>query len=68
LPEPSLKINGSATPEEAAAIAVAIDLFAAETVPALKAAAPVVSPWFHAGLLEATGNDLDTVPFTHRAS
>jgi hypothetical protein len=52
-----LQIDGSATPEEAAAIAVAIDLFVGDTAPVRQPAAPVVNPWFHAGILEATGND-----------
>jgi hypothetical protein len=56
----ALQITGSASPEEAAAIAVAIDRFNADTAPARLPAKPAVSPWFHAGLLEATGNDLDS--------
>jgi hypothetical protein len=55
-----LQINGCATPEEAAAIAVAIDLFNGDTAPARQQAEQPVNPWFRAGLLEATGNDPDT--------
>jgi hypothetical protein len=48
--------QGSASPEEAAAIAAAIEQFLRETAPAPEAEAPM-SPWLRAGLLEGTDRD-----------
>jgi hypothetical protein len=44
----------SADPDEAAAIAAAIEQFVAETVPAPRSA-EVVGPWTRAALLEGVG-------------
>jgi hypothetical protein len=46
--------RGSATPEEAAAIAAAIEQFLRDTAPP-PAPAVGVSPWLRAGLFEGTG-------------
>jgi hypothetical protein len=47
--------GGTASPEEAAAIAAAIEQFLRDTAPPPAAAGPAMSPWLRAGLLEATG-------------
>jgi hypothetical protein len=47
--------QATASPEEAAAIAVAIEQFLRDTAPPPAAPGPRVSPWLRAGLLEATG-------------
>ncbi len=46
--------RGAATPQEAAAIAAAIEQFLRDTAPP-PAPARGVSPWLRAGLLEGTG-------------
>jgi hypothetical protein len=47
--------GGSASPEEAAAIAAAIEQFLRDTAPPPAPAGPALSPWLRAGLFEATG-------------
>jgi hypothetical protein len=47
----------NATPEEAAAIAAAIEGFLRDTAPAPAAAGPAVSPWTRAALFESAGLD-----------
>ena len=49
--------RGAATPQEAAAIAAAIEQFLRDTAPA-PVAAGGVSPWLRAGLFEATGRSV----------
>jgi hypothetical protein len=52
---PRIELRQSpASPEEAAAIAAAIEQFLRDTAPAA-AAGPALSPWLRSGLLEATG-------------
>jgi hypothetical protein len=46
--------QGAASPEEAAAIAAAIEQFLRDTAPP-PGPAPRMDPWLRAGLLEATG-------------
>jgi len=46
----------AASPEEAAAIAAAIERFLRDTAPAPATAQPSMSPWLRAGLLEGTGH------------
>jgi len=46
--------RGSASPEQAAAIAAAIEQFMRDTAPAPAAGGPRMSPWLRAGLLEGT--------------
>jgi hypothetical protein len=47
--------QAAASPEEAAAIAAAIEQFLRDTAPPPAEEGPVVSSWARAGLLEATG-------------
>ncbi|HYI80985.1 MAG TPA: hypothetical protein VEW67_09015 [Thermoleophilaceae bacterium] len=58
-PRPKLEIKQSAaSPEEAAAIAAAIEQFIRETAPApSQDSGPTLSPWLEAGLLEGTGRE-----------
>jgi hypothetical protein len=51
---PRIEVRQSASPEEAAAIAAAIEQFMRDTAPAPAAAGPAMSPWLRAGLLEGT--------------
>jgi hypothetical protein len=52
---PRIEVAGSASPEEAAAIAAAIEQFLRDTAPAPSAAVAKANPWGRAALLEATG-------------
>ena len=54
-PRPRIEVEGTASPEEAAAIAAAIEQFLRDTAPPPAADGPAISPWLRAGLLEATG-------------
>jgi hypothetical protein len=55
---PKIEIKqAAASPEEAAAIAAAIEQFIRETAPAPSAESPTMSPWLEAGLLEGTGRE-----------
>jgi len=57
-PRPRIELKGSsASPEEAAAIAAAIEQFLHDTAPPPAPAEEPMSPWLRAGLLEATGRD-----------
>jgi len=59
-PRPRIELKGSsATPEEAAAIAAAIEQFLRDTAPAPQAPETAMSPWLRAGLYEGTGRDPD---------
>jgi hypothetical protein len=49
--------GGAASPEQAAAIAAAIEQFMRDTAPAPVAAGPAMSPWLRAGLFAGTGRD-----------
>ena len=49
--------QAAASPEEAAAIAAAIEQFLRDTAPPPAAPGPALSPWKRAGLLEATKRD-----------
>ena len=51
---PRLEIQQAASPEEAAAIAAAIEQFMRDTAPAPASSGPAMSPWLRAGLLEGT--------------
>jgi hypothetical protein len=48
--------QSTASPEEAAAIAAAIEQFLRDTTPPPGSAGPPVNPWLRAGLVEATGH------------
>ena len=54
---PRIEVRQPASPEEAAAIAAAIEQFIRDTAPPPAAAGPSVSPWLRAGLLAGTGRD-----------
>ena len=54
---PRIEVRQPASPEEAAAIAAAIEQFMRDTAPPPTAAGPGMSPWLRAGLLEGTGRD-----------
>ena len=55
---PRIEIKQSAaSPEEAAAIAAAIEQFLRDTAPAPEPSGPAMSPWLEAGLLEGTGRE-----------
>ncbi len=55
---PRLELRqGGASPEEAAAIAAAIEQFLRDTAPAPAAGGPRTSPWLRAGLFEGTRRD-----------
>jgi hypothetical protein len=47
--------QSTASPEEAAAIAAAIEQFLRDTTPPPGSAEPRLDPWLRAGLFEATG-------------
>ena len=55
-PRPRIEIQAAASPEEAAAIAAAIEQFLRDTAPA-PAAGASISPWLRAGLHENAGMD-----------
>ena len=52
---PRIEVAGTASPEEAAAIAAAIEQFLRDTAPPPAPPGVSMSPWLRAGLLEATG-------------
>jgi hypothetical protein len=55
---PHIEVRGdAASPEEAAAIAAAIEQFLRDTAPPPAAARPALNPWLRAGLLGGTGRD-----------
>ncbi len=51
---PRIELRQSASPEEAAAIAAAIEQFMRDTVPPRVDAGPTISSWQRAGLYEST--------------
>jgi hypothetical protein len=57
-PRPRIEVRQSvAGPEEAAAIAAAIEQFLRDTAPAPAAASEQLDPWLRAGLFEGVGLD-----------
>jgi hypothetical protein len=54
---PRIEVRQPASPEEAAAIAAAIEQFIRDTAPPPAAPGPAVSPWLRAGLYAGTGRD-----------
>jgi len=54
---PRIEVRQPASPEEAAAIAAAIEQFMRDTAPAPTSSEPRMSAWLRAGLLEGTGHD-----------
>ena len=60
-PRPRIELKtGAATPEEAAAIAAAIEQFLRDTAPAPGPESDALSPWLRAGLYEGVGYAADT--------
>jgi hypothetical protein len=51
---PRIEVRQSASPEEAAAIAAAIEQFMRDTAPPPAGAGASISPWLRAGLFEGT--------------
>jgi hypothetical protein len=49
---PRIELRQPASPEEAAAIAAAIEQFMRDTAPPPAAGSPAISPWLRAGLFE----------------
>jgi len=49
---PRIELRQAASPEEAAAIAAAIEQFMRDTAPPPAPSAPSISPWLRAGLFE----------------
>jgi hypothetical protein len=59
-PRPRIEVRQSAaSPEEAAAIAAAIEQFLRDTAPAPARSGPSMSPWLRTGLFEGAGLDPD---------
>jgi hypothetical protein len=54
---PRIEVRQPASPEEAAAIAAAIEQFMRDTAPPPEAPGPRMSPWLRAGLFAGTGRD-----------
>jgi hypothetical protein len=50
---PRIEVRQPASPEEAAAIAAAIEQFMRDTAPPPAAGGPSISPWLRAGLFES---------------
>jgi hypothetical protein len=60
-PRPRIEVRtGAATPEEAAAIAAAIEQFLRDTAPAPAAVAGTMNPWLRAALYEGAGYPADS--------
>jgi len=63
-PRPRIELQtGAATPEEAAAIAAAIEQFLRDTAPAPSADGGQMNPWLRAGLYEGVGLPADAEPW-----
>jgi hypothetical protein len=63
-PRPRIEVtHSSATPEEAAAIAAAIEQFLRDTAPAPRPKGEEISPWLKAGLMEGIGLPADATPW-----
>jgi hypothetical protein len=58
--------QAAASPEEAAAIAAAIEQFLRDTAPAPEPDGPAISPWARAGVYEAVGLDPEASPGFYR--
>jgi hypothetical protein len=54
---PRIEVRQPASPEEAAAIAAAIEQFMRDTAPPPEAGGQRMSPWLRAGLFAGTGRD-----------
>jgi hypothetical protein len=56
---PRIEVRQPASPEEAAAIAAAIEQFMRDTAPPPAASGPSISPWLRAGLFEGAKRSSD---------
>jgi hypothetical protein len=62
-PRPRIEVRqANASPEEAAAIAAAIEQFLRDTAPARSGPPPRMNPWLHAALHEGVGIEAETLP------
>jgi hypothetical protein len=62
---PRIEVRQPASPEEAAAIAAAIEQFMRDTAPAPSPAGTSMSPWLRAGLLEGTKRTVAESPSSY---
>ena len=62
---PRIEVRQPASPEEAAAIAAAIEQFIRDTAPPPAQAVPELSPWLRAGLLEGTKRGAGESPWRY---
>jgi hypothetical protein len=63
-PRPRIEMtHAAASPEEAAAIAAAIEQFLRDTAPAPAPAADEMNPWLKAGLMEGVGLPANATPW-----
>jgi hypothetical protein len=62
---PRIEVRQPASPEEAAAIAAAIEQFMRDTAPVATAQEPRVSAWLRAGLLEGTKRSAGDSPWRY---
>ena len=62
---PRIEVRQPASPEEAAAIAAAIEQFMRDTAPPPAQAEPSAGGWLRAGLLESTKRGPGESPWTH---
>jgi hypothetical protein len=56
---PRIEVRQPASPEEAAAIAAAVEQFMRDTAPPPAASGPSISPWLRAGLFEGAKRSSD---------
>ena len=62
---PRIEVRQPASPEEAAAIAAAIEQFIRDTAPPPAQRGPELSPWLRAGLLEGTKRSPADAPWRY---
>jgi hypothetical protein len=63
-PRPRIEVTHSAaSPEEAAAIAAAIEQFLRDTAPPPQPHEETMNPWLRAGLMEGVGLPADAAPW-----
>ena len=62
---PRIEVRQPASPEEAAAIAAAIEQFIRDTAPPPAQRGPELSPWLRAGLLEGTKRSPADAPWSY---
>jgi hypothetical protein len=62
---PRIEVRQPASPEEAAAIAAAIEQFIRDTAPPPAECEPELSPWLRAGLLEGTRRGPGEAPWRY---